>query len=306
MKIAVMGTGGVGGYFGARLAAGGQEVHCIARGAHLQAIRNSGLRVLTPAGEIQTRPAQVTDDPADVGVCDLVLFGVKLWDTAAAAQAIRPLVGPHTAVVSFQNGVIKDDILRSVLGSQAVAGGVCYVAASIESPGVIRQTGAMQKLVFGEYNGASSRLERFLVACREAGIDAQLSGDIARVVWEKFVFLVAVSGSTAVTRCRIGPVRGDAGARRLLTGLMDEAIEVGRAEGIALAPGLLEERLRFVDQLLPEMTSSMHTDLERGNRLEVEWLSGDVVRRGERLGVATPVNRAVWDALSLHAGGRHG
>jgi len=304
MRITIMGTGGVGGYFGARLANAGQDVTFVARGAHLAAIREHGLRIESPRGNLHLREVQVTDRPADIGSADLVIFGVKLWDTEAAAAAIRPLVGEHTAVLSFQNGVVKDDILRRVLGERAVVGGVCYIATTIAEPGVIRHTGAMQKLVFGEYDGqASDRLRRFRDACAAADIDHELSDHIRRTLWEKFVFLIGLSGTTATARVPIGTIRSHPRSRAFLHDLMDEAVQVARAEGVPLPADYATERLAFCDQLPAAMTSSMHHDLQRGGRLEVPWLSGDVVARGQRLGIATPCNRAVFDILSVHADG---
>ena len=305
MRIAVMGTGGVGGYFGARLALSGCDVSFIARGAHLDALRQRGLRVLSAAGDLHVEPVIATDNPGDVGPVDLVMFGVKLWDTEDAARLVGPMLGPDTAVVSFQNGVQKDEVLRRVLGERAVIGGACYIAATIAEPGVIRHTGAMQRLVFGEYGGeASARTEAFLAACRKAGINAEISADIRRAIWEKFVFLAALSGTTSATRMPLGPLLAHPQTRTLLRDAMREVVAVGRAEGVALADDFVEGRMAFAETLPAAMTSSMHQDLERGNRLEVDWLSGDVVRRGLAAGVATPVNRVLYDVLALHAGGR--
>ncbi|WP_394790792.1 ketopantoate reductase family protein [Rhodoferax sp.] len=305
MKVAVMGAGGVGGYFGARLALSGCDVHFIARGAHGAAIRAHGLKVTSPFGDLHVANAQVTETPQGIGEVDVVLFGVKLWDTQSAAEAIRPLVGPNTAVISFQNGVVKDEILSAALGPQAVAGGVCYIAASIASPGVIAHVGQLQKLVFGEYDGRpSERLQRFQQACQAAGIDAEISPDIRKTIWEKFVFLVGLSAMTAVTRSSIGKVRAHPGSRRVLQQIIEEAVAVGRAQGVPLAADFAADRMRFCDGLPEAMISSMAHDLERGNRLEVHWLSGDVARRGAALGVPTPANAFVHDVLALHAEGR--
>ena len=304
MKVAIMGTGGVGGYFGSKLALGGCDVSFIARGAHLAAIKAGGLRVRSELGDLHVPSPKATDSPAEVGPVDVVLFGVKLWDTEPAAKAIRPLVGPQTVVVSLQNGVVKDELLTAALGQHAVAGGACYIAATIIEPGVIGHAGTMQKLVFGEYGERQTeRLQRFHEACVRAGIDAQVSDDIARVIWEKFVFLVGLSATTAATRSPIGKVRAHPASRRLLEAVMQEAVDVGRAEGVALAAEFAQDRLRFCDQLPADMTASMLRDLERGNRLEVEWLSGDVSRRGLKLGLPTPFNTAVFDILALHADG---
>jgi len=245
-----------------------------------------------------------TDDPGEVEPVDLVLFGVKLWDTEAAAELIKPMIGSNTAVVSFQNGVLKDEMLQRVLREQTVMGGVCYIAATIAEPGVIRHTGAMQRLVFGEQNGATSeRATAFLAACQEAGINAEISADIRRAIWEKFVFLVGFSGTTSAIKVPIGAIRSNPRARALLLDAMREVVAVGRAEGVQLAEDFADNRLAFADTLPAEMSSSMLNDLERGNRLEVEWLSGDVVRRGIARGILTPVNRVLRDILSMHAQG---
>ncbi len=305
MRIAIMGSGGVGGYFGARLAQGGADVTFIARGAHLAAMRESGLRVESPLGDMHIAQPQVTDDPGTVGPVDLVLFSVKLWDTESAARSIGPLVGPGTGVISFQNGVQKDDVLREVLGEQAVVGGVSYIAATIGEPGLIRHAGKMQKLVFGEYDGSTTeRVRRLRDACAAGGIDHELSSQIRQTIWEKFVFLVGLSGTTATARVPIGPLRANPRSRAFLHDLMDEVVQVARAEGVPLPADYAENRLAFCDGLPPTMTSSMHNDLERGGRLEVPWLSGDVVARGRRLGIPTPCNRAVLDILSVHSDGR--
>jgi 2-dehydropantoate 2-reductase len=305
MRIAVMATGAVGGYFGARLAQAGHEVAFVARGRQLEALRAHGLRVQSPLGDVHLPNIEVTDEPAGIGTVDLVLFTVKLWDTLEAADAVKPLLGENTAVVSFQNSVVKDDILRQALGAEHIIGGVCYIAATIAEPGLIRQSGTMQKLVFGEYDGSTSpRVRQFHDACADSGIDAEISDQIEQVIWEKFVFLVGTSGTTSLARSTIGPVRSHPRARAFLHGAMAEVVQVARAQGVPLPAGYADERLAFVDQLPVGMTSSMYHDLERGNRLEVDWLSGDVVERGTRLGVATPCNRAIYDILSIYSEGR--
>jgi 2-dehydropantoate 2-reductase len=306
MKIAVMGSGGVGGFYGGRLAHAGCEVTFIARGAHLAAMRASGLTLESEAhGAIELSRINATDDPASIGVVDLVLIAVKLWDTEDAARAVRPLVGPQTAVLSLQNGVIKDEILRREFGESAVMGGVAYVGAQLARPGVIRQTGPLQRVVFGEYDGRrSARAEALLEWLLRAGIHAELSDDIRRTIWEKFVFLVGLSGSTATMRVPIGPIRAHPQTRAFLLDLMKETVAVARALGVSLPADYADERLAFADSVNAGMTSSLYHDLERGNRLEVEWLSGGVVGLGRRVGVPTPCNRAVWDILALHAAGR--
>jgi 2-dehydropantoate 2-reductase len=304
VRIAIMGTGGVGGYFGARLAAGGHDVGFVARGRQLEALQANGLRVQSALGDLHLPQVRATADPAELGEVDVVLFGVKLWDTEAAAEQLRSLVRGDTAVVSFQNGVVKDDVLRRVLGAEHVLGGVCYVAAAIAEPGVIRHGGTMQKLVFGEYDGTvSARVAALRDACVDGGIDVEVSADVERATWEKFVFLVGLSATTTLVRSPIGPIRENPRSRAFLHDVMDEAVRVARAQGVALPKGYADERLAFVDTLPAAMTSSMYNDLENGNRLEVGWLSGDVVARGERAGEATPANRAVADLLAVHADG---
>jgi 2-dehydropantoate 2-reductase len=305
MRIAVMGTGGVGGYFGARLAGAGHEVAFVARGRQLEALRAKGLRVESPLGDLHLPAVEVTDQPAEIGPVDLVLFTVKLWDTLEAAESIKPLLGEGSAVVSFQNGVVKDDILRDALGAGHVIGGVTYIAATIAEPGVIRHSGTLQKLVFGEYDGSlSPRVRQFRDACADSGIDAETSEKIEQAIWEKFVFLVGLSGTTSLARSVIGPIRSNPRSRAFLHDVMAEVVQVALAQGVPLPVDYADERLAFADQVPASMTSSMHHDLERGNRLEVGWLSGDVVERGARLGVATPCNRAIFDILSIYSEGQ--
>jgi 2-dehydropantoate 2-reductase len=306
MKIAVIGAGGVGGFFGGRLAHTGCDVTFVARGGHLEAMRRSGLVIESDAHqEIRLGGVKVTDDPASIGPVDLAIIAVKLWDTENAARAVRAIAGPETAVLSLQNGVIKDDILRREFGAAAVMGGVGYVATHIARPGVIRQTGKLQRLIVGEYDGSRSKRAQWLVeALLKAGIQAELAGDIRKILWEKYTFLVGLSGTTATMRTPIGAIRTNPQTRAFLLDLMKEVVAVGRAHGVALPEDYAEERLRFADSVSPDMTSSMHHDLERGNRLEVEWLSGGVVQLGRQVAVPTPANRAVWDILALHSQGR--
>ena len=306
MKIAMMGSGGVGGLFGGRLAHAGYDVHFIARGAHLVALREHGLLIENEAqGNIHIPQVKVTDDPATIGPVDLVILSVKLWDTEAAARVIRPLLGPDTGVLSLQNGVIKDDILRRELGDAAVMGGVCYVGTHIARPGVIHQTGTMQRIVFGEYDGRASARSTFLhQALLRAGLEATLSDDVPRSLWEKYVFLVGISATTTSMRVALGPVRSHPQTRAFLLQVMREVVAVGRAYGVALPEDFAETRLAFADTLPASMDSSMHHDLDRGNPLELNWLSGGVVQLARAKGIAVPANSAVCDILALHADGR--
>lgn len=304
MKIAMMGSGGVGGYFGAGLARGGADVHFIARGAHLKAMREKGLAIEADGERQLLEHVEATDDPRQVGVADLVVIGVKLWDTAAALEQIRPMVGPGTSLLSFQNGVTKDDMLRAAFPKAHVMGGVAYVATTISEPGVIARTGPLERLIFGEHEGGPSpRGETLLALAKKGGINAELSGDIRREIWQKFVFLVGLSSTTTTMRLPIGPIRENPRTRAFLLDVMREVVAVGRAMGVALPEDYAEQRLTFADGVSPAMTSSMHHDLQRGNRLEVDWLAGAVVELGEKAGVATSLCRAVRDIMTLHAGG---
>jgi len=303
MRIAVIGAGGLGGYFGARLCLGGADVHFLARGAHLAAIRAAGLHVVGPE-PLHAPGVKATDDASAIGPVDLVMLCVKLWDTESALEQIRPLMGAHTAIVSFQNGVLKDQALRARFGDAAVMGGVGYVATTIDRPGVIRQTGPMQRLLFGEFDGSRSKRGLALLdACLAGGIKAELSSNIVRDIWQKFVFLVGLSGTTTTIRKPIGPIRENAQTRGFLLDIMREVVAVGRAHGVDLAEDYAEVRLKLADDVAYDMTSSMHHDLQRGNRLEVRWLAGAVVELGQRKQVPVPLNRAIADILALHASG---
>src|SRR5262249_51854935 len=230
-----MGSGGVGGFFGARLVRGGADVTFIARGAHLAAIRERGLAIESTEESLHLPKGSITDDPATIGPVDLVMFGVKLWDTEAAARSLLPIMGPDTALISFQNGVQKDDMLRPIVGDKAIMGGVAYVGTNINRPGVIAQKGPMQRLVFGESDGRRSpRAEASLAAVRRGGINAEISPDIGREIWQKFISLAGRAGVTASTRRSLGPVRSNPMTRQFFLDLMREVVAVGRAHEVAI------------------------------------------------------------------------
>jgi 2-dehydropantoate 2-reductase len=305
MKIAMMGSGGVGGFLGGRLAHAGYDVSFIARGAHLAAMRSHGLVIESQAhGDIRIPSVRATDDPASIGPVDFVILSVKLWDTESAIRQMKPMLKPGTGVLSLQNGVIKDDILRRELGEAPVMGGVCYVATTIARPGVILQTGPMQRVVIGEYDGRTSERASLLhEALLKAGVTAELSGDVRRAIWEKYAFLVGVSATTTAMRATMGPIRKNPRTRAFLLDIFREVVAVGRAHGIALPADYADACLARADGLPGDMVASMAHDLARGNRLELEWLSGGVVQLGAAAGVPTPANRAVWDILALYAEG---
>ncbi|OQW58316.1 MAG: 2-dehydropantoate 2-reductase [Proteobacteria bacterium SG_bin9] len=305
MRIAVMGSGGVGGYFGARLAKGGADVTFIARGAHLDAMRKNGLTIDSTHAPLELPKVTATDNPSTIGKVDMILFTVKLWDTESAAKSLVSLIGPDTGLISFQNGVQKDDMLRPIVGDKTLIGGTSYIAAAIKSPGVIAHMGANQRLVFGEFDKSKSkRVEAFHQACVAGGITAEISPDIGVEIWQKFVFLVGMSGATASMRATAGEIRANPKSRQFMLDLMKEVVAVGRARGVNLPVDYAEQRIAFIDTLPAEMIASMYGDLKQGKPLELPWLSGGVVDLGAALNVPTPMNRAVRDILALYANGR--
>jgi 2-dehydropantoate 2-reductase len=305
MKIAIIGSGGVGGYFGARLAASGEDVTFVARGAHLEAMQKNGLKVLSALGDLHLPKVKATSDTKTIGLVDVVMIAVKLWATEEAAAAAKPLIGPNTVAVSFQNGVVAVDTLLPVLGKEHVMGGVANIAALIEEPGVIRHNGNMASLFFGELDGKpSARSQAFLGACTKAGIKTELVGDIQKAIWEKFVRLVTLSAMTSLTRIPVGPIRSDPDTRALLQTVMEEVVALGRAKGVKLDASIVADQMKIIDGYPPTMVASMCGDLRRGNRLELPWLSGMVAKFGRELGMPAPANQFVYAALKLYANGR--
>lgn len=298
MKIAIMGAGGVGGLFGARLAQAGYDVSFIARGAHLAALKKDGLKILSEHRGDISLPVSAREDPSQIGVVDYVFFCVKLWDTLDCIRLIKPLIGPSTTVISFQNGVEKEDILVDQLGASHVLGGISYVAATIASPGVIRQRGAIQKLIFGELNDELT--QRVLVlreACSEAELEVELPADIKVALWEKFVCLVALSSLTASTGLPIGILRENAKTAVLLARVMEEVVAVGSALGVRVGRQTLEKQELYLKLLARDVSASMAYDLRQGNRLELPWLAGYVVAKGKELGIAVPTLEVISSLL---------
>jgi 2-dehydropantoate 2-reductase len=304
MRIAVVGAGGVGGGFGAALAKAGADVTFIARGAHLATMKARGLRVEGGRGEIHVVPSQATDDPADVGPVDLVLFCVKLWDVESAGERIRPLVGPGTAVIPLQNGIDAAERLIPILGAPAMMGGVAQISAVIAEPGVVRQTGTFMRLVFGELDGThSKRGEAFLELCHKAGFDATLSDTIVTELWMKFILLATNASVTALTRQPLGKLRDDPDMRPQFIAAYKEVIDVGRARGVKLPADALDKMLAFNAGAPPTMKASMAIDLERGNRIELPWLGGKVVALGRQLRIPTPTHALMYAALKPYVMG---
>jgi 2-dehydropantoate 2-reductase len=297
VRIAVFGTGGAGGYFGARLARAGEDVVFIARGEHLRAIREHGLIVETPEGEFCVR-SEATDDPATVGPVDAVLVGVKTWQVIEAARALRPLLGADTFAVPLQNGVEAASELASVLGAERVLGGLCGTLSWVAGPGRIRSIGKVNFVKLGEEDDrASDRAERLRAAFERAGVDVEIPVDFRRALWAKFLFVVSLGGVGAVTRVPVGVVRTLPETRRMLTQAMEEILAVARARGIALPDSAIAETLAFVDTLSPDGTTSLQRDIAEGKPSELEAWNGAVVRLGREAGVPTPLHAFLYESL---------
>jgi 2-dehydropantoate 2-reductase len=304
MRIAAMGAGGVGGYFGARLQQAGHEVAFFARGRHLATLKEKGLTLKSPLGSAQLR-VQAFEDPAQTGPVDVVMFAVKLWDTESAAERLRPIVAANTIVIPFQNGVDSVQRLKKILPEESVMGGSAYIATRIAAPGVIEHIGSMAGIEFGALEPSQrAPAEAFLAACRDAGINAKLSDDIVRVIWEKFIFLVGVSSATAVARAPLGVVRADPELRWLFEQAMRETWRLARARGVPVADDYVDGRLAFAQTLPAEMRASMAHDLEAGGKLEAPWLCGAVAHMSAQSGLDAPVNRAVYAALKPYIHGQ--
>lgn len=304
MRIAVIGTGGIGGPYGASLAKAGADVTFVARGAHLEAMRENGLRVAGDRGETHIRPAQATDDIAGIGTVDFVLFCVKLWDVEGVGRQLRAIVEPGTAVVALQNGIDAAERLIPILGEEAVMGGVAFVTGTIVAPGVIRQTGSYQSMTFGELDGRTSeRSQRLRDLCEAAGFEGVLSTDIMVPVWEKFILLVPMSGLNALTRVPLGKWRDDPDLATLYETALRETVEVGLAAGVRLPPDSIDNGMALMRSMPAHHMTSMGNDLLRGNRLELPWFAGKVVELGRRYGIPTPVNGFIYAALKPYING---
>ena len=296
-RIAVFGAGGIGGYFGGRLAEAGAEVHLIARGDHLAALRSKGLRVRSYLGDIEMHlPA--TDDPEEIGPCDYVLFCVKSYDTREAAENCGPLIDGDTAVVSLQNGIDNEDIIAGVLGREHVMGGVAYILATIAEPGVIEHGDTPATLFFGELDGAiRERGQRLESLFAEGKVDTRLTADIQSMTWSKYSFICALSGMTAAVRRPIGDIRTVPESREMFQSIVTEVRELAEAEGTVLPEDLLEGHLAEADGLGHDVYSSLHYDLTHGRRMELESLHGAALRLADKHVLEVPACRAVYAIL---------
>ncbi len=299
MKIAIFGTGGVGGYFGGRLAQAGEEVTFIARGAHLQAIRENGLRVESISGDFTIKPANATDEPSEIGPVDLVIVGVKAWQIPEAAEAMKPLIGPETMVMPLENGISAPSQLEAVLGREHVLGGLCQISALIAAPGVIRHVGIDPIVTFGELdNHPSARVESLkqtFAKCQ--GLTFQVSADIHVALWRKFMFIVTVGGLGAATRQPIGGYRSLPGTRRLVQASLEEVAALARAKGVSIPETAVQETLARIDVLPPNTFASMQNDLMNGRPSELEAQNGTVVRMARQASVPAPVHEFLYAIL---------
>jgi 2-dehydropantoate 2-reductase len=306
MRIAVIGAGGVGGYFGAKLARAGESVVMLARGAHLAAIRRDGIRVRSAPEGDSVATVEAVESLAGQPPVDMALFCVKSFDTRSAAEALRPVLGASTGVVSLQNGVDNEEIIDEVLGRGVALGGAAYVFAGIEAPGVIRHTFA-GRIVFGELDGrVSDRATRLRDALARGGVPVEITGDIRRVLWEKYLLISAQAGMTAITRCPAGVLRETPESWRMYRAIVEELTAVARAAGVTLPADVVAAVMKQATAVAPGAYSSLHDDLVHGKRLELEALHGHAVRLGERYGVPTPMVFAVYAALKPHVAGRRG
>ena len=298
MKILIMGTGGVGGYYGGLLAQQGNEVTFISRGAHLYALRHSGLTVKSVHGDFTVSPANATDEPINVGPVDLILFCVKTYDTDQAAQAIRPAVGRHTVVISLQNGVDAAERIGNVVGREHVVGGATWLSSAVEAPGVIKQISEFRRIVFGELGGGrSERIQSIFEVLNPTGITVEISENIQKVLWTKFVFISAASSIGSLTRLPMGDYRALPQSRSLLSSIMQEVEALARAQGIPLDPDVVQKSLEFTDNAAPHIRPSMQLDVESGRRTELESMVGVIGRKGRELGVPTPIADFVYASL---------
>lgn len=304
MRIAIVGAGGIGCIYGAALAKAGAEVIFIARGAHLAAMQANGLRIEGDRGETVLDKVQATDDPASVGVVDYAIFCVKLWDVESAGAAIQPLVGPQTAVIPQQNGVDAHERLIPILGREAVMAGTAWVTGSIVAPGVVRQTGTYQRLIYGEIDGSMSQRGKALAEmCAAGGFAGEFEPDVLVPIWEKFLGIVPLSSVNSLTRAPLGVYREDPELWALCEGALKETIVVGRAEGVPLAAGSFDKVCGQMRSMPPYHMTSMCNDLLRGNRIELPWFAGKVVELGRKHGIPTPICSLLYATLKPHVDG---
>lgn len=301
MRFAVIGAGGVGGYFGAMLACAGEDVTLTARGPHLEAMKQNGLHVISPGGTLRVPPERCVGSPAEIGPVDTVFFCVKSYDTERTAKTLAPLLRPSTVVISLQNGIDNEEKLKRMLPGSVIFGGVAYIYSTITRPGEITVAAGPSKIVFGPFEGSPPE-QRALAReirerCARAGISAEVSDDIIAALWKKFIFITGAGGITALTRLTLGEILAVPQSRDLLVDAMKETHCVARARGVHIEDQYLEGVFETLARYDNKTRSSLYYDLVHGKPLEIEALAGTVVRHGTALGIPTPVNRAVYAAL---------
>lgn len=298
MKIMIMGTGGVGGYYGGLLAQQGNDVTFIARGAHLEAIQKNGLQVKSIFGDFTVNPAKATDNPADIGTVDLILFCTKTYGTDEATQAIKPVIGPQTAVLSLLNGVDATERIGKVVGMEHVIGGATWLSSAVEAPGVIKQVSQFRRIVFGELDGSrSERIQSIHDVLNNNGVTVEVSENILKILWTKFVFISSASSFGSLTRLPMGEYRSVPETRATITGLMREVEAVARAQGINLDEDVVQKSLDFMDSAAPHIKASMQLDVDAGRKTELEAMVGVIGRKGRELSVPTPIADFVYASL---------
>ena len=304
MNIVVMGTGGVGGYFGARLANAGHNVNFIARGKHLEAIKKNGLKIISETGDILIHPAKVSDNPSDFEIADIILFCVKAFDTESSAKLIKPIVGKKTAVIPFLNGIGHLETMKEILGDNNVIGGVAAISALIEEPGVIRHNSTMQMLKFGEFNNEKTqRVLSFQSACEESGINNAIPENINTDMWQKIIMICTLAGTNCLTRLPLGPCRSTPETRILMKNLAEEVVAVAKAENISLPENQVEITMKQLDSLPEGMKASTLPALEKGEKLEASALNGAIDKLGSKHNIQTYMHKAVYAALAPHENG---
>lgn len=304
MRIAVMGAGSIGGYFGGLLALGGNQVTLIARGPHLMALKEKGLRVVTDQNEFVV-VCDATDDPHQVGVVDLILLTVKTYHNAQAIPAMLPMVGPDTVVLCLQNGIDSYQDAAEVLGAEKVLPGAAYIEAGFPEPGVITQTGSVVRIEFGEPGGGDSeRGRRILETLKHSGIPASFKQDIHQTLWSKFLFIATMAGVTTLSRQTMAQLMPRPEWRNVIVGCMREIAAVGRGSGVQLDPGVVDITLQYIEGSLDQLQASMHSDILAGRPLELEALNGAVIRAGQKIGVPTPINDLIYAMLKPFADGQ--
>ncbi len=298
MRVAIFGTGGVGGYYGGLLAKQGHDAAFVARGAHLQAIQKNGLQIKSIFGDFTVSPAKATDDPAQIGPVDLVLFCIKTYDTDTAAKKIMPIVTKETTVLSLQNGIDAVERIGKVVGVEHVIGGATWISSAIEAPGVVKQVSQFRRVVLGELDGhVTPRLQSIFEALKETGVTVEISENIQKILWTKFVFISAASSLGSLTRLEMGDYRGVPETRAMITRLMREVEAVARKQGVDLDANVVEKSLEFIDNNAPHIKASMQLDVDAGRQFELESMVGVIGRKGRELGIPTPTADMIYAAL---------